>query len=88
MGSKKPVLSPRISPGPICRQMNETIKKNILSEVNQTQKDKQYVLTHKWILDIKQKITSLQSTTSEKLGSKEDPEGDIHGSSPPLAGGN
>ena len=31
-----------------------------------------YVLTHKWILDIKQKITILQFINSEKLGSKDD----------------
>ena len=39
------------------------LEKNILNEVTWTQKDKRglYVLTHKWILDVKQKITRLQS---------------------------
>ena len=47
-------------------------KKIILSDVTQTQKDKQYVFTPKWILDVKQRITRLQSTTPEKVGNKED----------------
>ena len=37
----------------------------------------QYVLTHKWILDVKQRITRLQSTVPEKLGSKEDSKSDM-----------
>lgn len=43
-----------------------------VSEVTLTQKDKHYrhVLTHKWILNAKQRITTLQSTTLEKLGKK------------------
>ena len=50
-------------------------KKNILSEVNQTQKDK-YVITHKWLLDIKK--TNLQCTIPENLYNKEDPKRDVH----------
>ena len=38
-----------------------------------------HVLTHKWILDLKQRITRLQSTTPEKLGNKEDPKRETHG---------
>ena len=38
----------------------------------------QYVLTHKWLLDLKQRKTSLQSTTSEKLDNKEDPSMDLN----------
>ena len=53
----------------------------ILSEVTWTQKDKlSYVLTHKWLLDIKQRKTSLQFTIPENLDNKEDPKRDIHGS--------
>ena len=37
-----------------------------------------YVLTHKWILGVKEKITNLQSTIPEKLGNKENPKRDIH----------
>ena len=44
----------------------ELEKKVILSEVTQIQEDK-YVRTHEWIPDIKQRITSLQSTTPVKL---------------------
>ena len=33
----------------------------------------QYVLTHKWILDVKQMIGRLQSTVPEKLDKKEKP---------------
>ena len=43
------------------------------------QRQTPYVLTHKWILDVKQRITRLQSTTPEKLGNKEDPKRDMHG---------
>ena len=34
---------------------------------------------HKWILDIKKKITRLQSTTPKKLDNKKDPKRDMHG---------
>ena len=48
--------------------MNGIRKKKILSEVNpDPERQTWYVLTHKWVLDIKQRITSLQSMTSEKL---------------------
>ena len=56
-------------------------KKNILSEVTQTQKDKSN--THsliKWVLGIKQRKTNLHSTTQENLDNKEDPKRDIYGS--------
>ena len=57
------------------------LEETILSEVTQSQKDKHgmYWLIYR-LLDIEQRITSLQSTTPEKLGSKEGPKGDIHGS--------
>ena len=54
-------------------------RKNRLSKVTQTQKDKYNVLTHKWLLDIKQRITNLQSITPENLDNKEDPKRDGHG---------
>ena len=49
------------------------LEKTILSEVIQTQKNKynMYLLT--WLLDIKQRKTSLQFTTIENLDNKEDP---------------
>ena len=39
-----------------------------------------YVLTHKWLLDIKQKKTSLQFTIPENVDNKEHPKRDVHGS--------
>ena len=51
----------------------------ILSEITQTERQISYVLTHKWFLDIKQRKTSLQSTTPKNLNNKEDPKRDIHG---------
>ena len=39
-----------------------------------------YVLTYKWILDIKQRKTSLQFTIPENLDNNEDPKRDTHGS--------
>ena len=42
-----------------------------------SEKQTQYVLTHKWILDIKQKITRIQSTASKKVGNKKDPKRDV-----------
>ena len=64
----------------ICMQMHVTRKKNILNEVTQTQKKKTfYILTHKWLLDVKQRITRLEPTTPEKLVNKENPKKDIHG---------
>ena len=58
------------------------LKKNILSELSQPRPRIQtwYILTHKWILDIKQRVTSLYSMSREKLGKKENPKRDIHGS--------
>ena len=38
----------------------------------------QYGLTHKWILDVKQRIIGLQPTAPEKLGNKKDPKRDTH----------
>ena len=38
-----------------------------------------YVLTLKWLLDIKQIKNSLQTTIPENLDNKEDPKRDIHG---------
>ena len=52
----------------------------ILSEVTQTKKQNKYnmySLTHKWLLDIMQRKTSLQFTTLEMLNNKEDPKRDI-----------
>ena len=57
--------------------MDET-RKNFLSEVTDPQRQTWYVLTHKWILDINQRITSLHFITSEKLGNKDNPKRDIH----------
>lgn len=51
-----------------------------------TERQIQFVLTHKWILNTKQRITSLQYTTPENTGSKENPERDIHGFPPPQRG--
>ena len=54
---------------------------NILSEVNSDpEKQISYVLTHKWLLDIKQRKTNLQFTTPENPDNKKDPKKDIHGS--------
>ena len=39
----------------------------------------QYVLTHKWILDIKQSITRLLYTTPVRLGKKKEPKRDTIG---------
>ena len=39
-----------------------------------------YVLTHKWLLNIKQGKTRLQFTTSENLDNKENPKRDKQGS--------
>ena len=39
-----------------------------------------YVLTHKWLLDIKKRKTSLQFTIPDNLDNKENPKKDIHGS--------
>ena len=41
-------------------------------------RQRQYVLTHKWVLDIKQRKTSLESMIPEKTGNKENPKRDIH----------
>ena len=57
------------------------LEETILSEVTQSERDyvSLHILTHIWILDIKQKITSLQSTPPEKLGIKMGPKRDMHG---------
>ena len=34
--------------------------------------------SHKWILDIKNRITRIQSIAPEKLGNKKDPNRDTH----------
>ena len=39
-----------------------------------------YAFTHKWLLDVMQRKTSLQVTSPEKLDNKEDPKRDVHGS--------
>ena len=44
-----------------------------------TERQRSYVLIHKWILYISQMVTSLQSMTPENPESKEDPKRDIHG---------
>ena len=36
-----------------------------------------YVVIHKWLLDIKQRINIPQSTAPKKLGNKEDPKRDM-----------
>ena len=59
----------------ICGQMDGTRKK-ILSEVTQTQKNKHGMYSHKWVLYIKQRLTSLLSTTPEKKRNKENPKRD------------
>ena len=60
----------------MCRQIDRTRKKfpecvNPDSEINT-----QYVLTNKWILYVKERMTRLQSIASEKLGNNEDPKRD------------
>ena len=52
----------------IWRQMDRTRKKYSEWGNQNTERQTQYVLTHKWLLDIKQQITSLLSTTPEKTG--------------------
>ena len=49
--------------------------KNILNEVTISRKTNVVCITHKWLLDIKQKIASLQSITPENLDKR-----DMHGS--------
>ena len=58
------------------------LDKTILSEVTQTQKDEHgmFSIISK-ILDLKQRITRLQFTVSEKLGKKEYPKRDMQGGS-------
>ena len=41
------------------------LENTVLSEVTQTQKDKQYAFTHEWILDIKKRITRPQHLRSK-----------------------
>ena len=53
-------------------------KKNIENSNPDTEKLAWHVLTFKWILDIKQRITSQLSTTPKNLGNKENPKRDIH----------
>lgn len=52
---------------------NRARKKIILCEIIQTQR---YVLIHKRILTVKQRITMLQSIDPERPGNKKDPTGD------------
>ena len=55
------------------------LENSILSEVT-TKTNIIYVLTHKWLLDIKQRKTNLQFTIPENLDNNEEPKRDIHGS--------
>ena len=60
------------------RQINGTRRK--LSELGNPDPERQtrYVLTDKWILDVKQRIARLKSTSLEKSGKLEDPKKDKH----------
>ena len=61
----------------ICSQMMD--QENIIfSEVTQTHKTNILLLYHKWLLDIKQRKTSLQFTIPENLDNNENPKRDIH----------
>ena len=56
------------------------LEETILSEVTQSQKEKTwYLITHRCFLDIDLRITTLQSTSPEKLASKKDSKRDTHG---------
>ena len=55
------------------------LEKSILTEVTHTQKDKHTMYSLISGSDIKQRITSLQDTTTENQDNKEDPKGEIHG---------
>ena len=63
----------------ICRKMDGTRRNHSERGIPITIRQTWYVLTHMQILDIEQRITSLQSTLPEKLVNKEDPKRDIHG---------
>ena len=52
------------------------LEQTILSKVTQTQKNKHSM--YSLIVDIRHRKNSLQSTTPEHLGSKEDPKRDVH----------
>lgn len=54
--------------------MDGTRKKIILNKVTRTRK---YVLTYKWILAIKSKAITLQSTDLERLSNKEGSMGEV-----------
>ena len=62
----------------MCGQMGGSRKHHI--EGGKPERQRSYVLTHKWLLDIKQWKTSLQFTILENLDNKEDPKKGIHGS--------
>ncbi|KAL6038617.1 hypothetical protein STEG23_017921, partial [Scotinomys teguina] len=72
LGENKDVYTPKLG---VKSMLMENI---ILKEITQTQKDKRrkYVLIHKWILDVKQRITRLRPIAPEKLANKEDPKRD------------
>ena len=59
------------------------LEETILNELAQSQKKRGtwYVLTHIWILDIEQRITSLKFIPSEELGYKEESKRFIQGPS-------
>ena len=56
------------------------LEKSILSDVTQTKKDTYNMYSFIVAFNIKQRKTSLQVTTPEKLDNKEDPKRDIYGS--------
>ena len=55
------------------KEWMELGKKNPERDNPDLERQTQYVLTSKWILDVKQRITRLQSAAPEKPGNKEDP---------------
>ena len=48
--------------------MDETTKNYPETGYPDPERQTLYVLTYKWVLDLKQRITRLQPTTPEKLG--------------------
>ena len=61
-------------------QMDTARKIIILTEITQTQKDKHSMYSLTSGLNVKQRIARLYSMIPEKLGNKENPKRDIHGS--------
>ena len=59
------------------RQMDRS-RKNHTEWITQTQKANIICVHHQWLLDIKQRKTSLQAIIPEKLQNKKDPWRDIH----------